>query len=37
MQSSLLIGHEVIPDNLQACHRAKKGDCVTVKLKSTKQ
>ena len=44
MQSSLslslslsLRGHEVIPDDLQACHRLKKMEIVIVKFKSRKQ
>ena len=32
-----LIGHEVIPDDLQACHRLKKKEIVIVKFKSRKQ
>ena len=36
MQSSLLIGHEVIPDDLQACHLTKKGDCdCKIKIEET--
>ena len=32
-----LTGHEVIPDDLQACHRPKKKETVIVKLKFRKQ
>ena len=32
-----LAGHEVIPDNLQACHCLKKKDTVIVKFKCRKQ
>ena len=32
-----LTGHEVIPDDLQACHRLKKKEIVIVKFKSRKQ
>ena len=32
-----LTDHEVIPDDLQACHRLKKEEIVTVKLKSRKK
>ena len=32
-----LTGHEVKPDDLQACHRLKKNDSVIVKFKSRKQ
>ena len=32
-----LIGHEVKPDNLQACHRLKKKETMIVKFKRRKQ
>ena len=32
-----LTGHEVIPDDLQACHRLKKKEIVIVKFKYRKQ
>ena len=36
-RASSLTGHEVKPDDLQACHRLKKKDTVIVKFKCRKQ